>query len=199
MQFTDGDICPGSSQRVSSDIYFICDPNKDDTPKLLSSKNDCQYLFNWRTSAACEKKSGVGTSGMGPGAIAAIVIFSLLGAYLLAGIAYNRFVRGEKGLEQIPHFSLCQAGYYTLVDKCVRCVGAGSSGAPSTLTRLTRRSPLADSRKVVDGCHPALSTTSSSWRRRNTQLHLVLSSLCVCLSFIGHRLLPPFSSLPSWV
>jgi hypothetical protein len=119
MKYTDGDICPNSNERATSDIYFICDPNRDDSPRLLSSKNDCQYLFNWKTSVACEKTSGVGSQTMSGGAIAAIVIISIIAAYFIGGVLYNRFARGEKGVDQIPHYSLCQAAYYSLSERIV--------------------------------------------------------------------------------
>ena len=119
MKYSDGDICPGTNERATSDIYFICDPNHDDSPRLLSSKGDCQYLFNWKTSAACETKSSTGSQPMSGGGIAVIVILSIVGAYIIGGVLYNRFVRKERGLEQIPHFNLCQALYYTVADRCV--------------------------------------------------------------------------------
>jgi len=80
--------------------------------RLLSTKDDCQYLFKWNTAAACEgltiEEEDKGTSG---GLIAFIVIISLMATYLIVGVLYNRFVKGEKGVHQIPHFAFCQAGY----------------------------------------------------------------------------------------
>jgi len=130
MRYSDGDLCPGTlNTRVTTDIYFICDENAllNAIPRLLSSKNDCQYLFNWKTPAACETTqnpdevpTAAPKKGLNGGAIAAIVIFSVIIAYFIGGIAYNRFVKGQKGTDQIPHYGLFQVVYYTIAERCSR-------------------------------------------------------------------------------
>jgi len=121
MRFNDGDMCPGvSSDRVSSDIYFICDETVGEgTPRLVSSKDNCQYLFNWKTSAACEKKSSLNAGGLSGVGIACIVLLGVVVVYLVAGLAFNRFVRGQKGVAQIPHFTQCQTCYIALDERLV--------------------------------------------------------------------------------
>ena len=61
----------------------------------------CYYLFELNSRAVCaphEKK-------LSGGAIFCIILFVFALAYLLFGFAYQRFIAGAKGLEQIPNYA----------------------------------------------------------------------------------------------
>lgn len=119
VSYIDGDACIGSNVRASTDIYFICDPSAGEgEPHLVKAEKNCQYMFMWRSSRACPGKPGL--SG---GAIFGIILLVLLGlifVYLIVGIGYNRTVKKAKGMDQIPHYDLCQAAYYTITEYCSR-------------------------------------------------------------------------------
>ncbi|KAG0303537.1 Cation-independent mannose-6-phosphate receptor CI-MPR, partial [Dissophora globulifera] len=106
LEYKDGDDCPNTSgnYKKSTLIRFMCDNSVSGqgNPYLLSSNNDCNYWFEWRTPAACpvDRPSGGGAGGVF-GSIIGVAFF----VYLFGGIAYNRIVHHERGLKQIPNYN----------------------------------------------------------------------------------------------
>lgn len=124
MRFNDGDRC-SSGARATVDIVFQCDPAQIGAPRLLSAKDDCQFLFWWKTSAACEGGAAAPTQpaeesegGLSAGAIAAIVMSVLIVAYFGFGAIYLKFAKGEEGIRVVPHWDLFVAAYYTIAQCC---------------------------------------------------------------------------------
>ena len=56
MRFLNGDKCHGTYDR-STVIFFQCDPfGKMGKPTFLQETDDCEYVFEWTTAAACPEK-----------------------------------------------------------------------------------------------------------------------------------------------
>jgi hypothetical protein len=107
--------------------------------RLLAAVHECEYVIEWRTAEACAKSgsgsggsggsgsggsggSGSGDSGGGAsvGLIVFLVLLSMVLVYVVVGTLYNRYARGATGLEQLPHYDICQASYYFCVGCLVR-------------------------------------------------------------------------------
>jgi len=84
----------------------------------------CDYLIEWRTAEACPKSAadddGSSGSSSNVGLIVFLVILSLILVYFIGGFCYNRFVLGAKGVDQIPHYHVCEACYYSCLSCLVR-------------------------------------------------------------------------------
>lgn len=107
MTFDDGDMCREGS-RSKTIIHFSCGTDVG-TPALLGSLNACEYIFSWKTSAACPQK----VNGW---MIFFWIMFSLFLAYWVIGIAYKRFILGFRGLEMVPNIDF----WMRILDK-LRC------------------------------------------------------------------------------
>ncbi|KAI0244061.1 Cation-independent mannose-6-phosphate receptor CI-MPR [Massospora cicadina] len=102
--YKDGANCTANNvtRARSTMILFTCiDPLIVRPPTFVGDFDGCEYVFEWKTSAACP------TSDTSPSAGTIIFRLSCMGVffYLLVGIIYNRFVKNAQGLEQIPNFN----------------------------------------------------------------------------------------------
>lgn len=127
--------CAGDKGRRAV-IMFICDPNKlDDEAVILeeqSNKNfSCYYLFEIGTKAVCPETPFI-TIGLSVGSILLIVFFSLAAVYLIGGILYNRFVRGAKGVDQIPNYRFWEDCGNLQADGCDLVCRSRKSREPKT-------------------------------------------------------------------
>ncbi|XP_065060904.1 cation-dependent mannose-6-phosphate receptor-like isoform X2 [Rhopilema esculentum] len=80
-----------------------------------SPKKGCYYLFELNHKDACSPEE---SKGLGGGAIFMIVMVSLFAAYLGFGFLYQRFVRGAKGVEQMPNYTFWRAFGNLTADGC---------------------------------------------------------------------------------
>ena len=100
------------------------------TCSLLTEVHRCEYLIEWRTAEACPKSANddnSSSSSSNVGLIVFLVILSLILVYFIGGFCYNRFVLGAKGVDQIPHYHLCEACYYSCLS-CLVSPGPGRAG-----------------------------------------------------------------------
>ncbi|KAI9142258.1 mannose-6-phosphate receptor binding domain-containing protein [Paraphysoderma sedebokerense] len=118
LTYKDGDKCPDSSINLpmQSSILFQCDASVKDagTPKMISSFGTCVYTFHWRTSYACPSNVSSGSSGW---TTFWTIVFVVFACYLVGGILYNRFIKNERGWDQIPN----RAGWAALLGGAISC------------------------------------------------------------------------------
>lgn len=89
-----------------------------------NSKSDCFYLMELESRVACTNQS----TGLSTGAVLVIVFSCLIGAYLLFGMLYKRFITGAKGLEQVPNIGFWRSCGNMQADGCdflCRCQESG--------------------------------------------------------------------------
>ena len=121
---SEGETCPEDTkqkQRVQVDLF--CDPDRGrGTPLMHDIIDSCLFVVHWTTAYACPsdgkdmpppqqpgRKDGPhqtkGGASEGPSgwAIFFWIVFSLILAYFVLGIAYKRVVMGQRGWDQLPH------------------------------------------------------------------------------------------------
>lgn len=105
-------------------VKIVCDKSgKSPQLKVLeesrwqngSRKKGCYYLFELNHKDVC---SSTPSKALGGGVIFIIVIISLFAAYLLFGLLYQRFVRGAKGVEQMPNYAFWRSFGNLAADGC---------------------------------------------------------------------------------
>ncbi|XP_013385262.1 cation-dependent mannose-6-phosphate receptor [Lingula anatina] len=95
-------------------IMIVCDPNDSEGHgKVVEENNqktdECYYLFEYSHSAVCtEVPSFQLLQGLSAGSVIIIIFISLMALYCIVGLLYQRFVRGAKGMEQIPNYAFWQ-------------------------------------------------------------------------------------------
>ncbi|KAG9019401.1 hypothetical protein FRB90_002911 [Tulasnella sp. 427] len=108
----DGSLCPGSKDlRASTAIRFICDAGvfSEGVPKLIAQlppggdSSSCAFFIEWRTPVACATKMTTGTAGI-LGVFFSLIFIAFL-VYAVGIFAYNRYVLGLRGADQLPSFS----------------------------------------------------------------------------------------------
>jgi len=90
------------------------------TPAFIDEFKKCEYVFVWNTCAACPighpARANCGGSApvasrgyaivtsMSPSGALLVTVAVLFSIYLIVGFSYNRFVNGERGLNQVPNY-----------------------------------------------------------------------------------------------
>ncbi|XP_060075675.1 cation-dependent mannose-6-phosphate receptor-like [Ylistrum balloti] len=140
LEYRDGEKyhthCTQETRRAR--IMIICDEDVDVGSERINifeentnKTGECYYLFEMASSAACRTKPAV-TFGLSLGSILVIVFVSVVFLYLLLGIAYQRFVLGAKGMEQLPNYSFWQDFGNLQSDGCnLVCRSGGSPQKPT--------------------------------------------------------------------
>ena len=96
-------------------------------------------MIEWHTSEACGGGSPSEGTTVNVGLAVFLSILSVIVVYLLAVFLYNRFALGAKGVDQIPHYHLCAAAYYSCLSCLVRDArrgGAPVGGVPRAACRV---------------------------------------------------------------
>jgi len=105
-------------------VKVVCDKSGKSTKLTVleesrwkngSPKKGCYYLFELNHKDVCAPVVSKGLSG---GVIFIIIFLSLFCAYLLFGFLYQRFVRGAKGVEQMPNYAFWRAFGNLTADGC---------------------------------------------------------------------------------
>jgi len=123
-----------NQQPVQMEINLLCSQSAGvGYPTIYKSTNN-DWQFNWQTSAGCGggNSTPAGKTGLSVGGILLIVFFCVLVTYLAAGVAVNKFVRHQNGLELIPNVTfwtgfgglIKDGGRFIMLKTCKR----GSSG-----------------------------------------------------------------------
>jgi len=111
MILIEGSKCPGSTDlKASTAIRFICDRSvfSAGKPQLIAElpphdEQACAFFIEWRTHVACPT-----AEPGGPWGILAVVIMTLIGAFMLFlifYIVYHRFVHNQRRLSQPQNLS----------------------------------------------------------------------------------------------
>ncbi|XP_069119217.1 cation-dependent mannose-6-phosphate receptor-like [Argopecten irradians] len=140
LQYFDGDPYGSHCNRENRQarIMIICDEEVSigsETVNIFEENNnkteDCYYLFEMASSVVCPVKPVV-TFGLSLGSILVIVFVCVVFLYLALGIAYQRFMLGAKGMEQIPNYSFWQDFGNLQSDGCnLVCRSGGSPAKPT--------------------------------------------------------------------
>lgn len=126
---TYGSHCESEERRTI--VMITCSPGvtKGNLRWLEENRNksgDCYYLFELEHDSACNLVSQDDIAGLSPGSIVCVVLGTLSAAYLLFGFLYMRFVKGAKGVYQIPNYAFWQDFGNLQADGCdliCRCTG----------------------------------------------------------------------------
>ncbi|KAI9727651.1 MAG: Cation-independent mannose-6-phosphate receptor CI-MPR [Chrysothrix sp. TS-e1954] len=133
---------PSSSARKKQTIIsFLCD--RDPAPKAAKvsinfvsvTPDECVYVFNARSPAACPSVNTSGRTSLGPSGVFSVIAVIALLVYLLGGIVYQRTVMHQRGWRQLPNYSLW-AGIFSFVrdfvvivaSACARCIPGLKAG-----------------------------------------------------------------------
>ncbi|KAJ9088731.1 Cation-independent mannose-6-phosphate receptor CI-MPR [Entomophthora muscae] len=102
LTYSEGAACKSDPKRKrSTKIIFTCiDSLISKLPTFAGDFDDCEYVFEWKTPAACP----ISETNLSAGTIIFRFFCIAVFFYLLIGILYKRFVRNAQGLEQIPNF-----------------------------------------------------------------------------------------------
>eukprot|EP00124_Ichthyophonus_hoferi_P000799 Ihof_evm5s33 gene=Ihof_evmTU5s33 len=101
MEYTGGDLCPITNEKMSSLIFLICKPDKPiDNPPSLIRDDGCTYYFEWLTPAACPIEKSYKTMSITN--LFIIIMIPAVLLYLVGGFLYRRLVLRKRGRDQIP-------------------------------------------------------------------------------------------------
>ncbi|KAF9158021.1 Cation-independent mannose-6-phosphate receptor CI-MPR [Actinomortierella ambigua] len=121
LEYKDGDECPNApNYHKSTLIHFTCDVNVEGKgkPVLISETNGCQFVFEWRTPAACPTDR-VARGDNGGSSVFWTLIGVFVAVYIIGGVAYNRVVHNARGLKQIPNYKLWAEGLDFIKDMAI--------------------------------------------------------------------------------
>ena len=71
---------------------FLCDPSVDGiepVTAIQNSTNDCRYMLEFKTAAACSDGDGGGSGGLSGGWIFIIILIVVAFIYVVGGMAYG--------------------------------------------------------------------------------------------------------------
>eukprot|EP00128_Syssomonas_multiformis_P002935 Colp12_sorted_trinity150504_noHs@5958 len=130
LKYTGGEKCGerhGNVERTST-VKLFCNPSADVGlgDPVLDTETNCTYNFIWETNAACPVTEGGSTNYFG---WFVLFFFLFVLSYLVIGVAFKRFYRGAKGIEQIPNIDTWRA------------IGACCGGVFTKLTAKCRKTP----------------------------------------------------------
>ena len=97
-----------STRRKNSIISFLCDRDPLNPPLTLSfvaSPDECTYIFEARSGAAC---AGIeqAKQTLSPGGVFGVIAIIALLVYLVGGCVYSRTVLNQRGWRQLPNYAL---------------------------------------------------------------------------------------------
>ena len=97
-----------STRRKTTIISMLCerDPLMPQlTLSFVASPDECTYVFEARTSAACAsiQKS---TQTLSPSGVFGVILMIAIIVYVVGGCVYSRMVLNQRGWRQLPNYSL---------------------------------------------------------------------------------------------
>lgn len=92
------------------------------TLSFVASPDECTYIFEARSSAAC---AGIETAkqSLSPGGVFFLIVVIAVAVYIVGGCVYSRMVLNQRGWRQLPNYALW-AGIFGFFKVC------GRSGLP---------------------------------------------------------------------
>ncbi|XP_031379487.1 uncharacterized protein LOC116194736 isoform X3 [Punica granatum] len=93
----------GKKVNCSLTVTVLCDYSGAQGPHILERSGACDYATVLRHPSGCAKVVYIHGRGWVWFGIFVILMFSLLGGYLLAGTVYRYFVLGVHGIDAIPN------------------------------------------------------------------------------------------------
>lgn len=102
-------IRPSSSERRKTTIIsMLCE--RDPLMPLLTlsfvaSPDECTYVFEARTSAACPSIE-IAKQTLSPSGVFGVILMIAIIVYMVGGCVYSRMVLNQRGWKQLPNYSL---------------------------------------------------------------------------------------------
>lgn len=97
-----------STRRKTTIVSFLCDRDPLNPPLTLSfvdSTEECTYVFEARSNAACASIEQARQTLSPSGVFGVIAIIALL-VYFVGGCVYSRTVLNQRGWRQLPNYAL---------------------------------------------------------------------------------------------
>lgn len=97
-----------SGRRKNTIISLLCDRDPLNPPLTLSfvaTPDECTYVFEARSNAACAGIEKAKQSLSPSGVFSTIAVIALL-VYLVGGCVYSRTVLNQRGWRQLPNYAL---------------------------------------------------------------------------------------------
>jgi cation-dependent mannose-6-phosphate receptor len=113
LNYTGGSYCDeGRKKRKQTIISLLCDrePLAPKSPKLTlsfigPSEDECTYVFQARTQAACSTIENT-PQQLGPGGVFSVIFLITAMVYFVGGCVYQRTVMHQRGWRQLPNYSM---------------------------------------------------------------------------------------------
>ena len=110
-----------SGRRKTTIISMLCE--KDPLMPLLTlsfvaSPDECTYVFEARSSAACASIEKAKQT-LSPSGVFSVILFIAIIVYVVGGCVYSRMVLNQRGWRQLPNYGLW-AGIYNFFKVCAQ-------------------------------------------------------------------------------
>ena len=120
----DDDKKPSSSstRRKTTIISMLCerDPLMPQlTLSFVASPDECTYIFEARSSAACASIETAKQS-LSPSGVFGVILMIAIIVYVVGGCVYSRVVLNQRGWKQLPNYGLWSGifGFFRVGDSC---------------------------------------------------------------------------------
>ena len=97
-----------STRRKTTIISMLCERDPLMPPLTLSfvaSPDECTYIFEARTNAACAHLE-VAKQTLSPSGVFSVILMIAIIVYVVGGCVYSRMVLNQRGWKQLPNYSL---------------------------------------------------------------------------------------------
>lgn len=97
-----------STRRKTTIISMLCerDPLMPQlTLSFVASPDECTYIFEARTNAACASIE-TAKQTLGPSGVFGVILMIAIAVYLVGGCVYSRVVLNQRGWKQLPNYGL---------------------------------------------------------------------------------------------
>lgn len=104
----DEDSSKSSIRRKTTIISMVCDRDPlapQLTLSFVASPDECVYVFEARSSAACAGIEAA-TQTLGPSGVFGVIAMIAIMVYVVGGCVYSRMVLNQRGWKQLPNYSL---------------------------------------------------------------------------------------------
>lgn len=97
-----------STRRKTTIISMLCekDPLMPQlTLSFVASPDECTYVFEARSSAACARIEEAKQT-LGPSGVFSVILIIAVIVYVVGGCVYSRVVLNQRGWKQLPNYNL---------------------------------------------------------------------------------------------
>lgn len=126
LTYNEGGLCHRAGVNRNTVISLVCKRHvpMDNGPALIGEDN-CTYIFEWLTPAACPLDDA--HRGMGFWGTLFLILFLIFVGYIFCGVIYRYFVLQKSGLETIPNLPMWTWLATSVTSCCHQCFAKISS------------------------------------------------------------------------